>query len=79
MDRAKKIQTMVTIPLDEFSELYKIKTNVESMLRYRERVKNGEPFEFMIDDIAIRMENYLHYYNNTYDRLDKAKKEGGKK
>lgn len=68
MKKDRLIQKMTTIPLDEFAELYKIKTNTESLLRYMQKIKDGEPYEFMVDDIINRMECYLYYYNKNYDR-----------
>jgi len=81
MKKNRLIQTMTNIPLDEFAELYKIKTNTESLIKYMQKVKDGEPYEFMVDDIIDRMECYLSYYNKYYDRTTKITyvKEGGKK
>ena len=72
MKKTDKIESMVNITLDEFSELYKIKTNVESLLKYMNRVEQGQPFKFMIKDITNRMESYLEHYNNNYDRASKT-------
>ena len=70
----KKEDTTVTIKLDEFRELYKHKVTLQGLVKYMNKCKNNEPFEFMVDDLLHRAEVYLYHYDSTYE-----KKEGGSK
>lgn len=63
----------VTIKLDEFRKLYQNKIILESLVKYFNRCKNNEPFEFMVDDLLRRAEESLKHYNDVYEKEEDSK------
>lgn len=70
-----KTDIKVTVKHEEYRKLFKMYTQLESLVEYNELTSNGKDFQFMIDDIVSRAKETLKEYHDLRPEMQYVKKE----